>query len=157
MTPLIDRLCLLKKFPGKGGWTYTDIDEIPMDKSAPFGWVQVSGTIDDYELKNYKLMPMGNGKLFLPVKAEIRKKINKHEGDYIKVTLFMDDSSSVFPEEIIDCFKDEPDAYLKFNSYTENEQKDLIDWIIAAKKDEIKVERIVKTINMLLRGEKLIK
>jgi hypothetical protein len=65
---------VLEKIPGKGGWTYVVINEIAPDKRAKFGWVKVRGSIDDYELNQYKLMPMGNGKLFLPVRAEIRKK-----------------------------------------------------------------------------------
>ena len=67
--PLVSRNYLLEKYPGKGGWTYAAIPEILQDKKSPFGWVKVRGWIDDFEIKNYKLMPMGNGKLFLPVKA----------------------------------------------------------------------------------------
>jgi hypothetical protein len=37
--------------------------------------VQVSGTIDGFEIKRYKLMPMKNGSMFFPVRAEIRKTI----------------------------------------------------------------------------------
>ena len=37
--------------------------EIPR-QNTPFGWVKVHGTIDRYEIKNYNLQPMGNGRLF---------------------------------------------------------------------------------------------
>lgn len=50
------------------------------------------------------------------------------------------------------CLKDEPDAYKTFLTYSESEQKSMIDWIILAKKDEIKVERIVELINKMLRN-----
>lgn len=73
--PIVKAQYLLKKFPGKGGWTYIEIPEVKQNRSNPFGWVKVKGLIDNYELKQYKLMPTGNGKLFLPVKATIRKKI----------------------------------------------------------------------------------
>ncbi|MDX5419677.1 MAG: DUF1905 domain-containing protein, partial [Hymenobacteraceae bacterium] len=63
----------LQKLPGKGGWTYAALPEILPDKHTHFGWVRVNGTIDGFELKSYNLMPMGNGQLFLPVRAEIRK------------------------------------------------------------------------------------
>lgn len=79
--PLTDKAYLLEKFPGKGGWTYAAIPEIAPDKHAHFGWVRVKGTIDGYKIKGFHLMPMGNGKLFLPVKSEIRKKIKKQAGD----------------------------------------------------------------------------
>ena len=77
----------LKKFPGKGGWTYAEIPEIPQDRKAHFGWVRVNGSIDGYPLNKHKLMPMGNGTLFLPVKAAIRKKIGKEEGDHVQIIL----------------------------------------------------------------------
>jgi len=77
MMPLVDKKYKLEKFPGKGGWTFARIPEILQDKTKPFGWVKVRGTIDGYEIKKYNLMPMGDGMLFLAVRAEIRKKINK--------------------------------------------------------------------------------
>ena len=55
--PLLNRECLLKKFPGKGGWTYAEVPEIAPDPSNPFGWVQVRGSIDHYAIGPYKLMP----------------------------------------------------------------------------------------------------
>ena len=79
---LVNKTYLLEKFQGKGAWTFAQIPEILQDKNAPFGWVRVRGTIDGFEIKGYHLMPMGNGKLFLPVKAEIRKKIKKQSGDF---------------------------------------------------------------------------
>lgn len=72
--PLVNKKFKLEKYPGKGGWTYTVIPEIPADKKQRFGWVKVKGFIDDYQIKSYKLMPLGDGRLFLPVRAEIRKK-----------------------------------------------------------------------------------
>lgn len=49
--------------------------------------LSVKGIIDNVESKNYKLMPTGNGRLFLQVKTEIRKKIGKKEGDWVAVVL----------------------------------------------------------------------
>lgn len=73
MKPLVNKKYLLEKFHGKGGWTYARIPEILQNKKNTFGWVKVKGSIDGYEIKKCHLMPMGNGKLFLPVKAAIRK------------------------------------------------------------------------------------
>ncbi|WP_439506057.1 DUF1905 domain-containing protein [Sediminibacterium sp.] len=50
------------------------------------------------------LMPMGNGYLFLPVKAEIRMNIKKQAGDYVKLVLFADNLLIEIPEELIQCF-----------------------------------------------------
>ncbi len=150
--PLLDKTYLLEKFPGKGGWTYAAIPEISQNKKAPFGWVRVRGRIDGYELKQYKLMPMGNGKLFLPVKAAIRKKIGKEAGDFVHVILFLDESNLEIPIEIIECFQDEPKkTYETFLSFTEGEQKAYLDWIYDAKTDTTKAERILKMMNKLRR------
>ena len=153
--PLLNKTCLLEKFPGKGGWTYAELPEIKPDKNTSFGMVKVKGTVDDYEIKNYNLMPMGNGKLFLPVKAEIRKKIKKQAGDYVHVILYLDDTPVELPEELKLCLQNEPNAYETFCSYTDGEQKAFIDWIYAAKKEETKVERIVKMLKKLEKGEHL--
>ncbi|GGA65119.1 hypothetical protein GCM10008015_02430 [Flavobacterium palustre] len=153
--PIVNKEYLLEKFPGKGGWTFAAIPEVLQDKKAPFGWVKVRGSIDDYEFKNYKLMPMGNGKLFLPLKAAVRKQIKKEAGDYVKVILYKDDSPIEIPDELVVCLKDEPLAYETFVKLKEGEQKAFIDWIYSAKKDETKVERIATTIKKIIKGEKI--
>jgi hypothetical protein len=153
--PLVDKKYKLEKFQGKGGWTYARIPEIIQDKNAHFGWVKVRGSIDGYEFNKYHLMPMGNGKLFLPVKAEIRKKINKKEGDTVRVILYPDNEPMEVPAEMLLCLRDEPAALRVFNSISESEQKFYINWIYSAKKEDTKVERLARSINRLARGLKL--
>lgn len=153
--PLVQAEYLLQKFPGKGGWTYAEIPEIAQNKNNPFGWVKVKGSIDSYELKQYKLMPMGNGKLFLPVKAAIRKQIKKEAGDYVMITLYTDESPVALTTELLACFKNEPQkVYKTFTSFTEGEQKAYIDWIYNAKTDETKVKRIVQMMERLHKNQK---
>ena len=55
---LVDGEYLLMKFPGKGGWTYAEIPEVFQNRDNPFGWVKVKGSIDNYELRQHKLMPI---------------------------------------------------------------------------------------------------
>jgi len=154
--PLVNSEYLLQKFPGKGGWTYAEIPEILQNKKVPFGWVRVKGNIDNYLLKQYKLMPMGNGILFLPVKAEIREKIGKQADDYVNVTLYSDDSPLEIPEEIILCFENEPKKVCKnYLNFTEGEQKSYLDWIYKAKTEETKAKRIIKMMDKLLKNQKL--
>jgi uncharacterized protein YdeI (YjbR/CyaY-like superfamily) len=100
-------------------------------------------------------MPMGNGKLFLPVKAGIRTKIGKAEGNYVHVILYPDDLPVEIPGEIQLCLLDEPNAYTTFMAYTEGEKKAFIDWIYSAKKEETKIERIAKTISKIQKGHRL--
>ena len=155
MKPLINKKYILERFDCKGGWTFARIPEIPQDKHAHFGWVKVRGTIDGYEIRKYHLMPMGNGKLFLPVKAEIRKKIKKDVGDKVHIILYPDNEPLEVPEEMLLCLRDEPQALRYFNSLSESEQKFYIEYIYSAKKEETKIDRMAKSINRLQRGLKL--
>jgi hypothetical protein len=152
---LTDKNYQLERFQAKGGWTFVIIDEIPPEHKGPFGMVRVKGRIDDYDMNSYRLMPLGDGRLFLPVKAEIRKRIRKKEGDWVRVTLFADNTPLDIPEELIDCLREEPVALQYFMRLTEGKQKEFRDWIYSAKKDETKVERIARTIDQLLKGRKL--
>ncbi|MBL0328241.1 MAG: DUF1905 domain-containing protein [Bacteroidetes bacterium] len=155
MKPIVDKQYILEKFPGKGGWTFARIPEIKQNKKTPFGWRKVKGTIDGVEISKYHLMPMGNGNLFLPVKAEIRKKIKKTVGDFVHVILFPDNDPLEVPEEMLLCLEDEPEALQFFNSLTESEKKYYVQWVYSAKKEETKVDRLAKTINRLVKGLKL--
>lgn len=154
MKALVDNIYILEKFPGKGGWTYAAIPEVLQDKNAPFGWVKVKGSIDGYEIQSYHLMPMGNGKLFLPVKAEIRKKIKKQVGDFVHVILFADTAPALVPDEFLQCLQDEPEAFNFFKSLSESEQQLYIKWIYATKNEEVKIQRMAKSINQLSLQQK---
>ncbi|MGB3077536.1 MAG: YdeI/OmpD-associated family protein [Saprospiraceae bacterium] len=155
MKPLVNKKYRLEKFPGKGGWTFARVPEILQDKKAHFGWVKVKGTIDGFEIKKYHLMPMGDGHLFLPVRAEIRKKIGKKEGDLVHVILFADDEPLEIPEEMLLCLEEEPKALKFFQSISESEQHQYIQWIYSAKKEETKIERMAMAIQRLSKKQRM--
>jgi len=152
--PLVNQKYLLKKFPGKGGWTYADLPQVSKNENVPFGWVKVRGAIDGYEIKKINLMPYGGDKLFLPVKAEIRKAIKKGEGDYVHIVLYLDNEPTEIPEEMQLCLRDEPMALKVFTSISESEKQNYIRWIYSAKQEETKVERMAESINRLMKGLK---
>jgi len=148
-TLLIDKSYLLEKFHMKGGWTYAAIPEFPKNISSHFGLVKVSGKIDDYEFEDFNLMPMRDGVLFLAVKTEIRKIIGKNEGDMVHIQLYTNELPIVLPEDFLLCLNDEPIAKKKFDKLTNKEQKDIIDWIYSVKSDDLKIERILQTLDKL--------
>lgn len=150
---LVDKEVVLEKFPGKGGWTYAPLPEIPNQKT-PFGWKKVKGTIDNFKFNQYHLLPMGTGYLFFPVKAAIRKKIKKEAGDMVRIILFEDEAPFEIPEEFLLCLKDEPQALHYFQSFSESEQKKYISWIYSVKSENLKIERMADAINKILMGEK---
>ena len=154
LQPLVNKKYKLQKYPGKGGWVYAVIKEITPDKRAKFGWVQVSGTVDGFELKRYKLMPMKNGSMFFPIRVEIRKAIGKKEGDTVHIILYADNSSIEIPQEFLLCLNDEPAAKQFFFKQTESEQQYYIKWIYEAKQEATKTKRIVEAIARLLKKKK---
>jgi len=147
--PLVNQQYLLRKSTGKGGWTFAVIPEIQKDKRAYFGWVKVRGTIDGYEIKNYHLMSMGDGTMFLPVKAEIRKAIGKDEGDWVHIILYSDELPHVCHEDFRTCLQTDPVACRNFYNKSEAEQKAFIDWIFSVRNDEVVVERMAEALNKL--------
>jgi len=72
------------------------------------------------------------------------------EGDWVHVTLYSQELPTVVPDDFLLCLQDEPVAYQKFQQLSESEQKDLMDWIYSAKRDDQKVERIAKSLDKLL-------
>jgi len=147
--PLVNQDYLLKKYSGKGGWTFAVIPEIPKDQHAWVGWVKVRGSIDGYEIKNYHLMSMSNGMMFLPVKAEIRKKIGKNEGDWVHIILYSEQLPHVNYDDFMTCLQEDTIACQNFLNLPAGEQKAMTDWIYSAKNDELKVERMAETLNKL--------
>ena len=152
--PLVDKKYLMQRMPGKGGWSYIEIREISPDKKAHFGMVRVSGKLDGYELKQFNLMPMGNGNLFLPVKIEIRKKIGKEAGDLVHVKLYLDNSPVVIPQELIDCMQEYPEALKFYTKLSDGEKKQYLNWVYSSKSDDTKANRIVEMIDKLMQEKK---
>ena len=142
---------LLEKWPGKGGWTYA---LLPIEKNAiksAFGWIKVNGSIDNFAFTDHKLMSLASGKLFFPVKAEIRKKIGKEAGDYVVISIYGEAEVQETEDDILQCFMDEPKAYQSFLKKTDEEKQAILAAIRSAKNIDIKTDLIIKSINTLLK------
>ena len=151
-TPMVDAHFILEKYPGKGGWTYAALPDVKPDPSAPFGWRRVKGSIDHYTFENYRLMPMGNSQLFLPVKAEVRKMIKKGAGDSVHVVLYEDNYTDTILQELMLCLEDDIIAKKRFLKLSTFQKKAIVETIAGAKNEEDKIARIAHSIHQLGLG-----
>jgi len=139
----------LEKFPGKGGWTYVSVPEIPPDPDAPFGWVLVSGQMDEIVLEKIKLMPMGNGTLFLPVNAKLRKALNKKAGDQVGLKLYHDVGMLSTPADLEEVLADEQELKAAFDRLPTGKKNDYTRKIVASKMQNTRVKRILALLKEL--------
>ncbi|WBA40690.1 DUF1905 domain-containing protein [Hymenobacter canadensis] len=135
----------LERFPGKGGWTYAPL---PATVTAPRSWfnqLRVSGQIDDFALENASLMSLGKGRLFLPVRAEIRKQIGKQAGDVVRLVLLQSEGDAplaVSAEDFRECLAEVPGALARYEQLPAADQQAWVAWVAAAPTDEQKVARV---------------
>ncbi|MBX2907437.1 MAG: DUF1905 domain-containing protein [Taibaiella sp.] len=146
---------VLEKMPMKGGWTYALLPAVIKGGKKNFGWTRVNALIDDFELNNASLMPIKGGRLFLAVKAEIRKKIGKEAGDTVRILLYGDKPvDEVVEDDFTEALKDDPEAWKRFQKLPDGEQKAWRTWIYAAGNSEAIVERMAKAIDHIAAGRK---
>ena len=152
--PIIDKQVLLKKFPGKGGWTYAHIPGLSSKKGESFGLNKMRGIIDDYEVAELSLMPLGNGERFFAVKAEIRKAIGKEAGDSVRIRLYPLELGFDIQVELLICLSDEPDAKENYNAFSETERKKYLEWIAEASTTDLRIERIAEAVTRIAHSKK---
>ncbi|MGI4805914.1 MAG: YdeI/OmpD-associated family protein [Janthinobacterium lividum] len=150
---MIELTATLLQFAKKGektGWTYFDVPaavahEIKPNTKASF---RVKGFLDEAAINGLALVPMGEGNFILPVKVALRKAIRKEKGATVKLQLELDlDFKVEMPDDLAECFADEPTALQNFNKLPQSHQHYYFKWINEAKTEITRTKRIAATLN----------
>ncbi|WP_105617280.1 YdeI/OmpD-associated family protein [Vallitalea okinawensis] len=133
--------------------------EFPYDVKEAFGSngiIKVAATFDGHQYTG-ALAKMGTDCHIIGISKAIRAKIGKEPGDQIEVTIQKDNASrlEVIPELLEKALDDNPVAKDFFNTLTDSQKNKFIKHITSAKKEETKLTRLEKTIEMLINKEKM--
>ena len=131
--------------------------EVPFDVEKEFGSKKpkVKAVIEGIPYRG-TLVRMGTECHLLLILKSIREQAGKTIGDEIKITVEPDTEERVIeiPAELKKAFKAEQEARAGFQKLSYTHQREYVTWINEAKKEETRQNRIVKTIEMLKKGQK---
>ena len=131
--------------------------EVPFDVEAAFGSKRprVKAMIEGVPYRGI-MTRMGTERHLLVVLKEIRAQIGKTFGDAVTITVEPDTEPLVIeiPAELKKAFKMEKEAKAFFDELSYSHQREYVMWINEAKREETRVNRIAKAIEMLKQGKK---
>ncbi len=139
---------------GDGGGAFVIV---PFDVEKTFGQkrVKIKATIGGEPYRG-TLVRMGTPHHVLIVLKEIREKLGKSIGD--EVTIEIEEDLELrqvkVPAELHDALAAEPAAQDFFNKLSFTHQKEYVQWIEEAKRQETRQARIQRTVEMLLKGKR---
>jgi hypothetical protein len=130
----------------KGGWT---IAPVPFDVKKVFGTggpVRIKGTMDGIAFGGSSMIPVGNGKHAITIKAVFRKLMRKEAGASIEIILEKDTSELEIPIELTEAFEASPEAKQLFDSLTYSYKRNYTYYISQSPRKETREKRAVETV-----------
>jgi len=152
---LVEGTFIIEKMSGKGGWHFVLLPDLKPDAQSPFGWLNVFGIIDTYEISNYNLQPFGNGQLFLPINAKIRRRIKKINGDNVYIKLFQTLIDKQDRADVEACFSENTIVLENWLKLSDAKQNKILADIFRAKNEDEKARRLLKYFEKFEKLEKL--
>lgn len=149
---------ILEKFDKQGektGWTYLRIPSVKARAISPIRTIyRVRGFLDDYEINQVAILPMGEGDFILPVNGAMRKAIGKSKGAGVLMRLQFDPRPVKADSDFMECLDEFPKAKAQFQSLATSHKNYFAKWLSGAKTQETKANRIAMAIDALSRGLK---
>jgi hypothetical protein len=126
--------------------------EVPFDAEKEFGSKRpkVKAMIEGV-LYRGTLTRMGTDCHILGIRKDIREQIGKTFGDDVTITVEPDTESRVveIPNDLMKELKKDKESRAVFDKLSYTHQKEYVNWINEAKREETRQNRIAKTIEML--------
>jgi hypothetical protein len=126
--------------------------EVPFDVEKEFGSKRpkVKALIEGISYRG-TLTRMGTDCHILGIRKEIREQVGKTFGDEVTITVEPDTEPRVIevPADLVKELKKDKEAKALFDKLSYTHQKEYVNWITEAKKEETRQNRILKTIAML--------
>lgn len=130
---------------------------IPFDVEQVFGKkrVQIKATLDGEPYRG-TLVRMGGPCHILGVRKDIRDKIGKSFGDEIEVVVEEDTEPREVqvPPDLQEALERNPEAAAFFKQLAYTHQKEYVQWIEEAKREQTRQRRIDQTIERLKQGKR---
>lgn len=137
---------------GNGGAFVT----IPFDVEQVFGKkrVKVKATLAGEPYRG-SLVRMGGDCHVLGVRKDIREKAGKTYGDEIEVELEEDTEPREvsIPKDVRQALENDAEAEAIFKQLAYSHQKEYVEWIEEAKRDQTRQRRIVQMLELLKQGK----
>jgi len=150
---------IIERFDKQGektGWTYIDISVAQANKINPGVKVgyRVKGKLDQFSFEKTALLPMGEGRFIMPLKANIRKAIGKKMGDKLTVEMELDQRQIQPSADFMKCLKEDPEAMKFFKTLPGSHQRYYSKWIEGAKTMQTKTKRIVMAMTAFAKKQR---
>ena len=137
-----------------GGGAFVDI---PFDVEKEFGAKRpkVKALIEGVPYRGL-LVRMGGESHMLLILKSIREQIGKTFGDEVKISVELDSEPRVLeiPADLQKQLKKDKDAKSFFEKLSHTHQKEYVNWINEAKKEETRQRRVAGAIEMLKKGKR---
>jgi hypothetical protein len=131
--------------------------EVPFDVEQAFGSKKpkVKATIEGVPYRG-TLVRMGTECHVLIILKGIREQIGKTFGDEVTISVEPDTEPRLIeiPPDLARELKEDKEAKAFFDKLSYTHQKEYVNWINEAKKQETRQNRILKTLEMLKKGQR---
>jgi hypothetical protein len=130
---------------------------VPFDVEKEYGKKRVK-IIAKIESATYKgsLVRMGSPDHILLIRKDIRIKIGKTAGDFVNIEMEEDTEPRVVtvPSDLQKLLDENPTENVFFQKLSYTHQKEYVQWIEGAKKEDTRLRRLNKAIEMMKEGTK---